>query len=234
MPSCTCSTRSASAGSALTPVRSSRTTRAPPHRRAREGIPFVHPPVTPATKPQEAAPRSLVEETLGRAGHPRPATCRSCPTTSPAAGRPSDQHPPPIPAGLQGATTRKQAGGPTARGEADRRHQPPHDRRPRRGPIIEQDVARISHADSADDLVAIGRDTESRVPPRAVKSHPSAACSLCGAPAPMFLRSRGPRERRSKIGKPRPQGVIPRRFTLAAGELQWFWTVRRAGWPLPA
>ena len=39
------------------------------------------------------------------------------------------------------------------------------------GPIIEQDVARISHADTADDLVAIGRDTESRVLARAVKSH---------------------------------------------------------------
>jgi len=39
------------------------------------------------------------------------------------------------------------------------------------GPIIEQEVARISHADTGEDLVAIGRDTESRVLARAVKNH---------------------------------------------------------------
>jgi formyltetrahydrofolate deformylase len=39
------------------------------------------------------------------------------------------------------------------------------------GPIIEQDVARVDHADSVGDLVAIGRDIESRVLANAVKLH---------------------------------------------------------------
>lgn len=39
------------------------------------------------------------------------------------------------------------------------------------GPIIEQETARVSHAMSADDLVAEGRDVESRVLARAVKFH---------------------------------------------------------------
>lgn len=39
------------------------------------------------------------------------------------------------------------------------------------GPIIEQETQRVTHALSGDDLVAIGRDTESRVLARAVKYH---------------------------------------------------------------
>ena len=39
------------------------------------------------------------------------------------------------------------------------------------GPIIEQETERVSHALSADDFVAVGRDTESRVLARAVKNH---------------------------------------------------------------
>jgi formyltetrahydrofolate deformylase len=39
------------------------------------------------------------------------------------------------------------------------------------GPIIEQEVARVDHTHSADDLVAIGRDTECQVLARAVKYH---------------------------------------------------------------
>ena len=39
------------------------------------------------------------------------------------------------------------------------------------GPIIEQDATRVDHSMSADDLAAIGRDTESQVLARAVKWH---------------------------------------------------------------
>jgi formyltetrahydrofolate deformylase len=39
------------------------------------------------------------------------------------------------------------------------------------GPIIEQETARVTHAMSPDDLIAVGRDTESRVLARAVKLH---------------------------------------------------------------
>ncbi|WP_198972319.1 formyltetrahydrofolate deformylase [Xylophilus sp. ASV27] len=39
------------------------------------------------------------------------------------------------------------------------------------GPIIEQDVARVDHSKTVEDLAAIGRDTESQVLARAVKWH---------------------------------------------------------------
>ena len=39
------------------------------------------------------------------------------------------------------------------------------------GPIIEQDVARVDHTDTVEDLTAVGRDTESQVLARAVKWH---------------------------------------------------------------
>jgi formyltetrahydrofolate deformylase len=39
------------------------------------------------------------------------------------------------------------------------------------GPIIEQDTARVTHAQSADDYVAIGRDVESQVLARAIHAH---------------------------------------------------------------
>jgi formyltetrahydrofolate deformylase len=39
------------------------------------------------------------------------------------------------------------------------------------GPIIEQDVARVDHSKTAEDLSALGRDTESQVLARAVKWH---------------------------------------------------------------
>ncbi|MFT3718763.1 formyltetrahydrofolate deformylase [Pseudorhodoferax sp.] len=39
------------------------------------------------------------------------------------------------------------------------------------GPIIEQDVARVDHAATVEDLTAMGRDTESQVLARAVKWH---------------------------------------------------------------
>jgi len=39
------------------------------------------------------------------------------------------------------------------------------------GPIIEQDVARITHAQSGDDYVSIGRDVEAQVLARAIHAH---------------------------------------------------------------
>ena len=39
------------------------------------------------------------------------------------------------------------------------------------GPIIEQDVARVDHSDSSDDLTAAGRDVECLVLARAVRWH---------------------------------------------------------------
>ena len=39
------------------------------------------------------------------------------------------------------------------------------------GPIIEQDIQRVTHANSSDEFVGVGRDVESRVLARAVKWH---------------------------------------------------------------
>lgn len=54
------------------------------------------------------------------------------------------------------------------------------------GPIIEQDVERISHADQPDDLVRKGRDIERRVLARAVKFHLERRSLMNGATTVVF------------------------------------------------
>lgn len=54
------------------------------------------------------------------------------------------------------------------------------------GPIIEQDVERISHADTADDLIRKGRDIERRVLSRAVALHLSGRVLANGARTVVF------------------------------------------------
>jgi formyltetrahydrofolate deformylase len=54
------------------------------------------------------------------------------------------------------------------------------------GPIIEQDVERISHQDSPDDLVRKGRDIERRVLARAVAAHLDGRAFLNGAKTVVF------------------------------------------------
>jgi formyltetrahydrofolate deformylase len=54
------------------------------------------------------------------------------------------------------------------------------------GPIIEQETARVNHALSADDLVAAGRDIESRVLARAVKLHIESRIMLNGKKTVVF------------------------------------------------
>jgi formyltetrahydrofolate deformylase len=144
-----------------------------------EGIRFVHLPVTPETKPaQEAALLALVEETGADAVVlARYMQVLSDDLTRKLSGRAINIHHSFLPA-FKGANPYKQAYqrgvkliGATSHyvtGDLDE------------GPIIEQDVARISHADTAEDLVAIGRDTESRVLARAVKHHLERRVLLCG------------------------------------------------------
>ena len=48
------------------------------------------------------------------------------------------------------------------------------------GPIIEQDVERVSHALSPDEMVALGRDVERLVLARAVEAHAEDRVFLCG------------------------------------------------------
>jgi len=54
------------------------------------------------------------------------------------------------------------------------------------GPIIEQDVERISHQDSPDDLVRKGRDIERRVLARAVAAHIEGRAFVSGAKTVVF------------------------------------------------
>ena len=54
------------------------------------------------------------------------------------------------------------------------------------GPIIEQDVARVDHSRTVEDLTAIGRDTESQVLARAVKWHSEHRVLLNGSRTVVF------------------------------------------------
>jgi formyltetrahydrofolate deformylase len=54
------------------------------------------------------------------------------------------------------------------------------------GPIIEQDVARVDHSLTVDDLTSIGRDTESQVLARAVKWHSERRVLLNGHKTVVF------------------------------------------------
>jgi formyltetrahydrofolate deformylase len=54
------------------------------------------------------------------------------------------------------------------------------------GPIIEQDVERVSHSDTPDDLVRKGRDIERRVLARAVRFHLEGRALLNGATTVVF------------------------------------------------
>jgi formyltetrahydrofolate deformylase len=54
------------------------------------------------------------------------------------------------------------------------------------GPIIEQETARVNHALSPDDLIAAGRDIESRVLARAVKLHLESRVMLNGKKTVVF------------------------------------------------
>jgi formyltetrahydrofolate deformylase len=54
------------------------------------------------------------------------------------------------------------------------------------GPIIEQDVARVDHSRTVEDLTAIGRDTESQVLARAVKWHSEHRVLMNGSKTVVF------------------------------------------------
>ncbi|TPE46455.1 formyltetrahydrofolate deformylase [Amaricoccus solimangrovi] len=135
-----------------------------------EGIRFVHLPVTPETKPkQEAALLDLVEETGAELVIlARYMQVLSDDLTRKLSGRAINIHHSFLPA-FKGANPYKQAYQRGVKLIGATSHYVTADLD--EGPIIEQDVARISHADTGEDLVAIGRDTESRVLARAVKSH---------------------------------------------------------------
>lgn len=59
------------------------------------------------------------------------------------------------------------------------------------GPIIEQDIIRVTHAQSADDYVSLGRDVESQVLARAIHAHIHRRVFLNGDKTVVFPASPG-------------------------------------------
>ncbi len=59
------------------------------------------------------------------------------------------------------------------------------------GPIIEQDIVRITHAQSAEDYVSLGRDVESQVLARAIHAHAHRRTFLNGNKTVVFPASPG-------------------------------------------
>ena len=152
-----------------------------------EGIRFVHLPVTPDTKPgQEAALLALVDETAAELVIlARYMQVLSDDLTARLSGRAINIHHSFLPA-FKGANPYKQAYTRGVKLIGATSHYVTADLD--EGPIIEQDVARISHADSAEDLVAIGRDTEARVLARAVNSHLERRVLLSGGRTVVFAK----------------------------------------------
>jgi formyltetrahydrofolate deformylase len=150
-----------------------------------EGIRFVHLPVTPETKPaQEAALLALVDESDAEAVVlARYMQVLSDDLTRKLSGRAINIHHSFLPA-FKGATPYKKAHQRGVKLIGATSHYVTADLD--EGPIIEQDVARVSHADTPEDLVAIGRDVESRVLARAVKNHLERRVLLCGSRTVVF------------------------------------------------
>jgi formyltetrahydrofolate deformylase len=134
-------------------------------------IPFHHIKVTKANKPQAEA--QIMD--AGRADRHR--ADRAGPLHAGPVGRrcaedvgQDHQHPPLLPAeSFKGANPYKQAYERGVKLIGATAHYVTADLD--EGPIIEQDTARITHAQSADDYVSIGRDVESQVLARAIHAH---------------------------------------------------------------
>jgi formyltetrahydrofolate deformylase len=133
-------------------------------------VPFHHIPVTPDTKPAaEAAFRALAAETdaelIVLARYMQVLSDEVCKKMS---GRIINIHHSFLPS-FKGANPYKQAYERGVKLIGATAHYVTEDLD--EGPIIEQDVARITHAQSASDYVSIGRDVESQVLARAVHAH---------------------------------------------------------------
>jgi formyltetrahydrofolate deformylase len=59
------------------------------------------------------------------------------------------------------------------------------------GPIIEQDIVRVTHAQSPEDYISLGRDVESQVLARAIHAHIHRRVFVNGAKTVVFPASPG-------------------------------------------
>ncbi|MBB2201427.1 formyltetrahydrofolate deformylase [Gluconacetobacter tumulisoli] len=134
------------------------------------GIPFHHLPITPATKPaQEARLWSLIQDTGAElVVLARYMQVLSDDMSARLAGRCINIHHSFLPS-FKGARPYHQAHARGVKLIGATAHYVTTDLD--EGPIIEQDAERISHSDTAEDLVRKGRDVERRVLSRAVHYH---------------------------------------------------------------
>jgi formyltetrahydrofolate deformylase len=151
----------------------------------RYGLPFRHVPVTAATKPEaEAALLDLIAEheidAVVLARYMQVLSDELCRRLE---GRVINIHHSSLP-GFKGARPCHQAyeRGVKLIGATAHFVTPDLDE----GPIIEQDVARVGHAHSPDQLVAIGRDVERLVLARAVRLYAEDRVVLAGARTVVF------------------------------------------------
>ncbi len=133
-------------------------------------IPFHHIPVTKANKPEaEARIMEIVRQTgadlIVLARYMQILSDEMCQTMS---GRIINIHHSFLPS-FKGANPYKQAYGRGVKLIGATAHYVTADLD--EGPIIEQDVARVTHAQSAADYVSIGRDVEAQVLARAIHAH---------------------------------------------------------------
>ena len=134
------------------------------------GVPFHHWPVTPATKPQQEARilQVVQDQAIDLVVLARYMQVLSPELSGRLMGRVINIHHSFLP-GFKGAKPYQQAHtrGVKLIGATAHYVTPDLDE----GPIIEQAVERVDHTDTAEDLVAIGRDIESVVLARAVRFH---------------------------------------------------------------
>ena len=137
---------------------------------AAEGLPYHHLPITPDTKPQQEAALSRLIESSGAelvvlARYMQILSNDLCRELS---GKAINIHHSFLPS-FKGAKPYYQAHDRGVKLIGATAHYVTADLD--EGPIIEQDVARVDHHDTVEDLTALGRDTESQVLARAVKWH---------------------------------------------------------------
>ena len=154
-------------------------------RAAHEGIPFFHLPITPENKlEQEARLLAMVEEQqvdlIILARYMQVLSDQLCCKLD---GRVINIHHSFLP-GFKGARPYHRAydRGVKMVGATAHYVTPDLDE----GPIITQDVSIVDHADTVDDLIAEGQDTESRVLARAVKLHLEHRVMLSGTRTVIF------------------------------------------------
>jgi formyltetrahydrofolate deformylase len=153
---------------------------------ARHNLPFFHLPVTPATKPeQERRLLELVESTRTElvvlARYMQILSDGLC---AQLRGRAVNIHHSFLP-GFKGAKPYHQAHERGVKLIGATAHYVTSDLD--EGPIIDQDVERISHRDTPDDLIRKGRDIERRVLARAIRYHLEDRVILNGRKTVVFV-----------------------------------------------